>query len=520
MEQYYFPNNDTIENIDAKKLQVAASAGWEIISTIISPDTKPFMEVSKPLYDNSIYQINSSTFLPMNVDKKTFEQESGIKLTQIPGDNNCVYQSQVYLFNIKKPVTLSVYSDDFYGIISNINAVISETDIAFNEIYNELAKEFGTPKVNGNIYEWYSAYGNIYKINLYDGYCTINVENYLNTPNEGYAIDNEKLVTLNDSNGIINILVSKRNDKISYEVSGSVRDENSTPSEKAVLVLEKLKDVLSYEELEKINFLNIGTDGIGGSETFRLSEYYNNIYDIETLNKDIELIEKELPGDFENVSLSYNIAGTHLYIDYIDLLHHQGDCYNIRDARTAFELARSMCTNGRDIPSVWAMDAVARSIKGNFLPSYMQTQYQKPITREDFCTIVYEWLKLKKVELEMYDAKTHFKDTENHSVNVLFELGIINGKDNELFGPTDQITREQAASILNRLLSLFENNMPTILYTFADDLSISNYARNSVYNMYEKNIMNGIGDELFAPQDTFTKEQAIVTLIRLNDYMS
>lgn len=50
---------------------------------------------------------------------------------------------------------------------------------------------------------------------------------------------------------------------------------------------------------------------------------------------------------------------------------------------------------------------------------------------------------------------------------------------------------------------------------YADTSEISNWARESACQMFSANIMNGVGENKFAPKDNYTKEQAIVTMLRL-----
>ena len=57
-------------------------------------------------------------------------------------------------------------------------------------------------------------------------------------------------------------------------------------------------------------------------------------------------------------------------------------------------------------------------------------------------------------------------------------------------------------------------------YKYTDDGIISDYARESVYNMHVCEIMVGTGNGLFEPNTSFSREQAIVTLMRLNNYIS
>ena len=96
------------------------------------------------------------------------------------------------------------------------------------------------------------------------------------------------------------------------------------------------------------------------------------------------------------------------------------------------------------------------------------------------------------------------------SVGTLYKQGIINGKAKGIFAPHDFITREEAATILDRIC-VYD-------FRFHDDEAISEWAKSGVYHMQFIGIMNGVGDDLFAPQDTYTVEQAILTMVRIYDY--
>ena len=51
--------------------------------------------------------------------------------------------------------------------------------------------------------------------------------------------------------------------------------------------------------------------------------------------------------------------------------------------------------------------------------------------------------------------------------------------------------------------------------TFADNTVISSWAFESVGQLQAVGIMGGIGNNTFAPKDPYTREQSIITIIRL-----
>ena len=52
---------------------------------------------------------------------------------------------------------------------------------------------------------------------------------------------------------------------------------------------------------------------------------------------------------------------------------------------------------------------------------------------------------------------------------------------------------------------------------FADDASISEWAKESVYFMAENGIINGVGDNMFSPKANCTREQSVAISVRTFD---
>jgi len=83
------------------------------------------------------------------------------------------------------------------------------------------------------------------------------------------------------------------------------------------------------------------------------------------------------------------------------------------------------------------------------------------------------------------------------------------------FEPQGELSREQAAVVLSRLADAMEQPFPQEPATFADLDSISDWAVEAVGRAQAAGIMRGIGDNIFAPQVVHTREEAIVTMMRL-----
>ena len=97
-------------------------------------------------------------------------------------------------------------------------------------------------------------------------------------------------------------------------------------------------------------------------------------------------------------------------------------------------------------------------------------------------------------------------------VNKAYNAGIINGKSDKEFDGDGNITREEMAAIIHRtakisgyVLSEYEEIKGAV---FEDDTDISDYAKEAVYVLKNDGIINGVGENVFAPKERATRAQA------------
>ncbi len=168
-------------------------------------------------------------------------------------------------------------------------------------------------------------------------------------------------------------------------------------------------------------------------------------------------------------------------------------------------------------PSDWALADVEKAEALEITDSNKIYRFRMPISRQDFCELVYSYYKKYADEVMVVNAGNPFLDTENQDVIVLYALGIIKGKSETEFAPNDLLTREEAATILLRLISVAHPEWAAteLFYEFADIEEISDWAMNSIQTICNMGIMKGVGDNRFASKDTYTTEQAITTLTRV-----
>ena len=169
-------------------------------------------------------------------------------------------------------------------------------------------------------------------------------------------------------------------------------------------------------------------------------------------------------------------------------------------------------------PSEWARTEINDAISKEILPDYLQCNYTENITRAEFCTLLTKLLEKKSgmdidtlVKEKGVQIKSPFEDTYYEYVDYIYKLGIVNGTGENRFDPLENITREQAATMLTRAADVLGYD---IAYQNVVEQEISDWAKDGVGFVTENGIMNGTG-EGFAPKGTYTKEQAIATFVRM-----
>ena len=166
-------------------------------------------------------------------------------------------------------------------------------------------------------------------------------------------------------------------------------------------------------------------------------------------------------------------------------------------------------------PSDWARELVDAAIAAGLVPESLQSHYTQAATRAEFATLAVTLYEHIHGEIT---GRATFTDTDDIHVQKAAYVGIVQGVGDNRFAPTDSLTREQAAVMLARLADAAGSPFPHGPLGFADRDSISDWATESVTRVHTAGIMLGVADNNFAPQDSFTREQSIVTMMRLLEF--
>ncbi|MBP5244830.1 MAG: S-layer homology domain-containing protein, partial [Clostridia bacterium] len=154
------------------------------------------------------------------------------------------------------------------------------------------------------------------------------------------------------------------------------------------------------------------------------------------------------------------------------------------------------------------------------VPYAQQRRYKEAISREnivDMIVVMLEKVKGKSVdeiaaENGVSVGENRFTDTNSRNVDACFSLGVVNGVGEGLFNPDGNLTRAEMIAMINRTATLFGIETNGYEYTFDD--TADHWVNGEIGWSVHSKIINGVGDNKFAPDLQLTKEQAILILYR------
>ncbi|MCL2570778.1 MAG: S-layer homology domain-containing protein [Defluviitaleaceae bacterium] len=163
--------------------------------------------------------------------------------------------------------------------------------------------------------------------------------------------------------------------------------------------------------------------------------------------------------------------------------------------------------------STWARTGISNAIESGLVPQSLQNNFTNNTTRAEFAALavsIYETITGTEIT-----GRMQFNDTNDINVQKMGYLGVVTGVGSGNFAPNNTLTREQAAVMLARLAEIIGQPLPHSSPTFADNVRISSWAVDAVGQIQAAGIMGGTGNNNFSPRSNYTREQSIITMLRL-----
>ncbi len=170
-----------------------------------------------------------------------------------------------------------------------------------------------------------------------------------------------------------------------------------------------------------------------------------------------------------------------------------------------------------DISGHWAQAAIRQArllgiangySNGTFLPN-------ASVTRAEFAVML-----TKALGLGGGEAQFEFTDRDAigswavDAVSAAVRAGIVSGYEDGSFRPGDSLTRAEMATMISRALGL-SGGQAADSTGFADDAEIPDWAKSATAAASELGIVKGVDGNRLAPNDTATRAEAVVMLLRM-----
>ena len=172
----------------------------------------------------------------------------------------------------------------------------------------------------------------------------------------------------------------------------------------------------------------------------------------------------------------------------------------------------------------WAEPYLQKAVKKEIYPdAFVLADMTQAVTRAEFASVAvlfYEALTGKTVQPDD-SVENPFTDVTAGDKDILaaYQLGIVNGMGDGTFGVNGTLTREQAVTMLGRVVELAKDGKvsdgsglkkgDTQVAAFTDEAKIGGWAKHYVAYFVSHGVVNGMTDGSFAPTANMTREQAM-----------
>ena len=155
----------------------------------------------------------------------------------------------------------------------------------------------------------------------------------------------------------------------------------------------------------------------------------------------------------------------------------------------------------------WAKEAVYALTELGIVSGYDDGSFgpSKQISRNEFVTML-----VRAFDLLDESAEYSFKDGSPEAwyakyIASAHKAGVVAGYDDGTFGDGELIKRQDMAVMIMRVAKISSQSAVSV---FDDDAKISDYAKDAVYTLNAKGIINGMGNNMFEPAGAATRAQA------------
>lgn len=507
------------------------------------PDTATFVGygvAAKTLVFNGKYELER-VFKDQN-RFEIIEKEDAIVLTNMFGTSHITYDGvtwekfegqnmelEIALWNGKKYLAVGddgevyISADGFtwdYQEKSNLESIIKEKGIMYEMIHDVIWNGTKFIGCNAKVGNFFSSSDGIKWVN--DGKPYGAKDRY----------DYRSFNTI-ASNGVITVAGGSYGRRAVLNKDGKWKD---TSSNKAELSTEKNNDS-SFKKIIWDGNQFIAIADVGGSFdewkgglvlTSEDGIVWKEVYFHKGLGLFTDLIKMDnsifiLGQGYEQISINEGIYRPTYVIETRDLISWEkteitnNHLFRLVTLKDKIYLANS---SGiyllKEKPSEWAVTEVEKMDLLGLIDTDVIYGYDSIISREEFCGIVAKVYKMISQKNSFDFSDNVFIDTNDEEINLCCHLGLVNGIGNDLFAPKHALSREEAFTIIKRLIDVLgfkvEENDEYIEYD--DNSEISDWAKETIIELTKMDIINGSNGKV-SPKKLSTREEMYSLIYRM-----
>jgi len=179
-------------------------------------------------------------------------------------------------------------------------------------------------------------------------------------------------------------------------------------------------------------------------------------------------------------------------------------------------------TPADDTINAWSLQSYRIAKRAGLVGGEYDQHYEQPMDRLGYTRTAVRMIEAVE-NRPLAIAPSPFTDSEEAAVSKAYGYGIVNGTASTTFSPQMSITRQEAAVLMVNLYDKLiaggavEAAVSQLNATpsYADDASISSWAKPSIYRAAELGLMGGKDQNCFDPAGELTREQTFVIMERL-----
>lgn len=167
----------------------------------------------------------------------------------------------------------------------------------------------------------------------------------------------------------------------------------------------------------------------------------------------------------------------------------------------------------------WAKESILRLYEKGIVNGKENGKFapNDTVTREEFAAMLVRAFNLTS------QTAANFADVAPdawyaEAVNAAVENEIVNGISETEFGVSQELTRQDCATMCERLLNRLGAATEADGEVFADDAEIADYAKNAVYTLKKLGIISGVGENTFSPETACTRAMTAKIIDLLGEY--